>query len=167
LSNPYDINLHVEDPYLYTFTTEAGIIYSCRFGFVPNLSPLLGIYDLEVRDFLFYPNYPKNGLKKYYDSRILPTIMGMIKNYLQSENHVLLYVCDSSNGKEKARQKLFTQWHKTVQDTMYRHELEIEVSDEETLECGVMVSKACKHHDIIQTELLEKSSGVVLAKYGR
>jgi hypothetical protein len=167
LSSPYNLTSYPELPYFFTFTTDRGIIYSCRFGNVPSLSPLLGIYDLEVRDFLFYPHYPTKPFKKSRDERVFPTIMGMIEDYLESPDRVLIYVCDSSDKKEKARQKLFSDWHETVQDTILRHELEIEVDDDLTLECGVMVNKSCKHHNIIQEELLEKSYEVILPKYGR
>ncbi len=79
LPNPYDIR-QSEDPYFSSFTTSRGVLYSCAFGKVPLLSPLLGVYDLEVRDFLL----------------------------------VLLYTCDSSDKKERARQKVFSQWHETI-----------------------------------------------------
>ena len=167
LSSRYEILLHEEDPYLYTFTTEKNVLYSCRFGKVPNLSPLLGIYDLEVRDFLFYPSYPKPDFKKYNDSRVFPTIIGMVEDYLNMQDHVLLYVCDATDKKEKARQKLFAKWHESIADTILLRDLELEVSDDQTLECGVMVHKECQHYDIIQTELIEKAYSVILPKYGR
>lgn len=164
MSSRYDINLHDEDPYFYTFTTEHDVLYSCRFGKVSSLSPVLGIYDLKVRDFLFYPSYP-NPYKKHNDIRIFPTIKGLVEDYLNRQDHILLYVCDSSDNREKARQKLFTKWHESMADTVFYHELEIEVDDDLTLECGVMVHKKCKYHDVIQRELLEKAPSVILEKY--
>ncbi|MEI6950676.1 DUF6169 family protein [Paraflavisolibacter sp. H34] len=165
---PYSITHH-EGGRLHTFTTDQGIQYSCVFGEVPLIPPFLGVYDLEVRDFSFYPYDPTPHIKKKIDERVAPTLMEILNHFFSRPERILVYICDDSEGliKARARQKLFNSWYQTVTDVMERHELEVEIEDLNlTLYGGVVLSRNCPHPEIARQYLVERASEIIFEKYG-
>lgn len=45
-----------------------------------------------------------------YDPKIEITVLAIIDEFFRSNQHVLLYVCDTSDGKEGGRNRLFLRW---------------------------------------------------------
>ncbi|GAB2562196.1 DUF6169 family protein [Spirosoma areae] len=39
-----------------------------------------------------------------------PTILAIFHDFFRSSEHVIIYICDSSDGREKARFRKFTSW---------------------------------------------------------
>jgi hypothetical protein len=134
------------------------------------LPPLLGIYDLEVRDFLFYPYDPRPEIKKFEDKRVSAPIKDLLENYFfTSPDRVLVYICDSSEGAlgAEARQKLFYRWYKTMQHIFERHEVEaISERTGEVVHGGVVTRRDFRHPDILQNELLDKVPDIAREKFG-
>lgn len=171
--HPYNITFH-PDTGFYTFTTDQNIEYSCRFGNVmAMLPPLLGIYDIEVRDFMFYPYDPEPTVRKTADLRVSETIKDLLRNhFFIKPDRVIVYTCDDTDGSTRglSRQRLFDQWYKELNDVVERHELEVEVETEtgiETTYGGVIVRKDFPHPEILQTQLLDQAAGIMLEKFRR
>ena len=45
-----------------------------------------------------------------HDSKIEETVLAIINEFFRSNQYVLLYVCDTSDGKESGRNRLFLRW---------------------------------------------------------
>lgn len=170
--HPYSITFH-PDTGFYTFTTDQRIEYSCRFGNVmAMLPPLLGIYDIEVRDFMFYPYYPEPKIRKKSDPRVSETIQDLLRNhFFIKPERVIVYTCDDSDKPSLGfcRQKLFDNWYKQLDNVVDRHELEVDVETEtgiETTYGGVVVRKDFPYPGILQSQLIEHAPGIILEKFG-
>lgn len=143
--------------------------YVCRFCYVTNnLSPILGVYDIEIYDFEFYPvDPPKADIRKVADERISATISDLIEKFFSSPSRVLVYVCDAADGRARERQFLFKQWHRKLAETIHRDELTIDIEDEYMAHGSILTRKDFPHPEILNTELKDKARGIVLAKFDR
>lgn len=100
----------------YTFTTSNDSDYHCYFfdfssvfSDYPNLAPNVFGFNLELKH---KPTDKKNGL----DKRIAATIVIIIKTFLDEKENVVVYICDTSDNREKARFHKFTNWFKVYND---------------------------------------------------
>lgn len=154
----------------YTFVTDTNLSYYCRFINCTNaLSPLLGVYDIKIYEIDFYPAIPENVSRraKAKDPKIAATITALIKQTI-NDDVVIISICDSSDGREFARHKLFEKWHiQHVTDKIIRIPVEI------TLEVNNITVYACAYHThnfkyphLLQEELIDKSFGIIAEKYG-
>ena len=74
--------------------------------------PLPGSFELAglVFDFSFFPDSPPAGHAPE-DSRIAATLFHLVRRFFETRpEHILLFICESSDGKHFARQRLFTKW---------------------------------------------------------
>lgn len=100
---------------LYSFTTSSGCIYHCyffdfytAFSEYPNLAPKVFGFNLELK---FKPQ-GKIGL----DKRIAETVVNILKTFLDDKINAVVYICDNSDQREKARFHKFTNWFRTYDD---------------------------------------------------
>lgn len=167
---PYTIN-YQSDIGTYNFETDNGVEYACKFGNVMSmLPPLLGIYDLEVRDFLFYPYYPNLKARKIRDERIGATILDLLDNYFfVNPERVLVYTCDPSSGRfGEGRQKVFSAWYENVQHIFDRYEIEVQKEQSgEVVHGGIIVRKNFPYQEILQSQLIDKAGEIAFEKFGR
>lgn len=110
---PYKITV-VKNNY-YKFTTTAGITYACYFV---SSSEYFKDYK-DIADSIF--NFNLELLDKKLriasvDERISRTVIEIIKNFLEGAEDAVIYVCDSSDGKELLRKRKFDQWFKKYDD---------------------------------------------------
>ncbi len=137
------------------------------------LPPLLGIYYIEVRDFIFYPHDRNPEVRKHKDDRISATVIDLMRTpYFVIPERVLVYTCDNSDRiiRGRCRQKLFDKWYEEMVDFLLRHELEVDVETDhgiETTHGGVVVRRDFSHPQILQTQLLEQAQGIILEKFGQ
>ena len=169
---PYNITVH-SDTGFYTFQTDQNIEYSCHFSNVmAMLPPLLGIYDIEVRDFLFYPYDPEPNIRKKQDPRVAVTIRHLLSNhFFIKPERVIVYTCDDSDGSVRGfcRQKLFNNWYKELNDVLIRHELEVDIERDfgvETTYGGVIIRNDFPYPEILKTQLIDIAAGVIIEKFG-
>src|SRR3954471_16606930 len=88
----------------YVFETDHGLIYACGFrNLTPQLSPMLGVYDIHISDIEFRYFDPAPEIKKPHDPRIEPTITDIMAGYFENDTDVLIYLCDSSDGRARER----------------------------------------------------------------
>lgn len=166
------------DPYLgfFHFRTENGLTYACHFqDWTRELSPVLGIYDIQVCEFDFTcqnQNTPNCALNKY-DKHISATISQLILNFFASELRVITYVCDTSDGKHKVRHKLFNNWfNKLVEQKNYiRIPIAMEMNDEASglsasAHGGVITRKDFPHMEVLQKEFIDEIPNIFAQKIG-
>jgi len=168
LPPPYKILLYSNS---YSFHTDQDLTYVCGFNnIMQQLSPLLGVYNMEICDIVFFPYDPHPEVRKTGDDRVSATVSSLIKGFFDNENRVLLYICDMSDGRAKQRQTLFRQWHGNLADTINSDEVEIEVQLAEGVETfygGILTRKDFPYMGVLKAELFDPARGVMAEKFGR
>ena len=111
---PYNYTTYKPDNY--TFTTSTGCEYHCyffdfssAFATYPQLAPKVFGFNLELKS---KPANKKIGL----DKRIAVTVATIIKTFLNEKENTVVYICDTSDRREKARFHKFTNWFKIYND---------------------------------------------------
>jgi hypothetical protein len=101
LQNPYKISTEDDD---FVFATDVGLTYKITF------QKHTAFDDLGYSSFEF-GFYPVEDKTLNYDSRIEDTIVFAIREFFErNPDSILLYVCDSSDGKARHRNILFGRW---------------------------------------------------------
>ena len=102
---------------LYSFTTSIGCVYHCYFfdfstAFVdfPELASRVFGFNLELK------SKPPEPYKASLDKRIALTVTTILKVFLNEKEDVVVYICDNSDNREKARFHKFNHWFKTYND---------------------------------------------------
>ena len=110
---PYDFIIHKPD--YYTFITSCGSEYHCyffsfatAFSDYPDLANKVFGFNLELK----YQPQSIIALNK----RIAETVIIILKNFLGKKANAVVYICDNSDGREKARFHKFTNWFRTYDD---------------------------------------------------
>lgn len=110
---PY--NFITYKPDYYTFTTNNGCEYHCyffsfdtAFSEYPELATNVFGFNLELK----YEPHDNIGI----DKRIAETIISILKEFLDKKVNTVVYICDNSDGREKARFHKFTNWFSTYRD---------------------------------------------------
>ena len=106
LRAPYRVT-QVDDAIL-GFTTKYGICYSA--GFVHDVS----IYENGVYQFFLINTSGKIGPK---DDCIYDTIRVIIEEFFALDEVVMLYICDTTDGRQASRDRLFRAWFYTYVDS--------------------------------------------------
>ena len=87
----------------YLFSTKHGIVYSVSFCEEFELGGCI-CYQFSLTNV--------NDKHSYYDSDIRPTVIAIIKEFFTNNQNVLLYMCDTTDGREAHRNRLFLRWFK-------------------------------------------------------
>jgi len=112
---PY--NYITNKPDYYTFTSSLGCEYDCyffdfsnAFYLYPDLAPRVFGFNLELK-FI-----PADIDKVPPDKRIAATVTNIVKAFLHQRENVVVYICDNSDKREKARFHKFYHWFKQYND---------------------------------------------------
>ena len=107
LLHPYDF-IKADDA-TYYFETENGLKY--RAYFIEFPSPFYKLYSFS---------FDKEDGCAPYDSRVKDTIVSVMADFFDEQNHILGYTCDVTDGRELARKRLFDRWFKQENDGTLR-----------------------------------------------
>ena len=99
LRAPYHVK-QVDDA-VFGFTTKNGISYSV--GFVHDVS----IYENGVYQFFLINTSGRTGSK---DEDIYETVRVIIEEFFALDEVVMLYICDTTDGRQASRDRLFRAW---------------------------------------------------------
>lgn len=150
---------------VYSFQTDFNLTYACRFCYLtPHLPPLLGVYDIEIYDFEFYPIQDYKAKPK--DEKIALTLAKILKDFFSNERRVLVYVCDSADGRGKERQLLFKFWHSHIADVAERHPLTITVGHKGTAFGSVLTHNGFLYLDVLQEHFIQNIQPLMEEKHG-
>ena len=112
----------------FSFTTENGTAYYADFQDQSQLlvkhQGLFGFYEFS---FEHVDNQLDSRTK--FDEKIRNTIEDLLFKFFENPDKVLYYVCDSSDNRQLARQRLFKRWF-NEQEPLPVNQLEIDLSDE-------------------------------------
>lgn len=102
---------------LYSFSTSIGCVYHCYFfdfstpfSDYPELAPNVFGFNLELKF------KPSEEVKPPLDKRIAVTVTTILKAFLLEKENVVVYICDNSDNRERARFHKFTNWFRTYND---------------------------------------------------
>lgn len=158
-------------PFGFHFTTEQSVTYFCLFRDVTFLTPILGVYDIHVFEFQFFQSPsapPVLHTKRTPDSRIAHTIVNILQSFFEVKDRIVLYLCDSSDGKHKARLRLFESWHQSLSNNTTSISVVLSKMIEgcyyEMYGC-VMYSNDFEQEKLIQDYLIDKALDILTEKY--
>lgn len=163
---PESYNVTVNENNVYTFTTSQNLQYFCAFSDVTTaLDPVLGIYDIEVYTFDFYP-MPSDPKLRKTDDRVSATIKGLLKGFFNNRNLVMIYVCDITDSRGAQRNELFKKWYRESGNEYLCDNLQVEVPDIGIHYGSVIRHMEFPHENVLKHQVIDKASGLMAMKYG-
>lgn len=98
--SPYFVN-SIGDSYV-SFQTDYGVKYYA--GFDPD--------DVSLPEELVwqFAIVNINNKKSPHDSKVRQTIIAIVENFFLQNNEVMLYICETGDGKQSMRNRLFSYW---------------------------------------------------------
>jgi hypothetical protein len=106
LPNPYKLH---EDSDGYYFVTDFEVIYRVVFDGLGDLFIDYPLIHRRIFSFSFHPTYP-TLLSKRYDPRVKDTLADIVHQFFNNQSNLIVFVCDSTDGKENCRKRLFESW---------------------------------------------------------
>ena len=97
--SPYELALSGDE---FMFQTDLGIHYSISFSKEDIVLGGCVTYQLIIRKI--------EEVKSQHDSKVEATILSIIREFFRSNLEVMLYLCDTSDGREETRNRLFLSW---------------------------------------------------------
>ena len=109
-SNPYEYELSSGDQYVYRFATNGEVRYEVKF--VTSTDYFDAYADLEADVFEMIISVVENpsGGRLPADGRIEATIFSIFEHFFLPQRFALVFICDSSDGREQARFRKFSNW---------------------------------------------------------
>ncbi len=109
-AKPYEFQFKGGQSNLYIFSTQGEVKYEIKF--VPSTDYFSGYDALEVEVFEMVIAVADNpgGGRLPADDRTAPTIFTIFEHFFLPHRHALIFICDSSDGRERARFRKFGWW---------------------------------------------------------
>ena len=101
-SNHFDIIEQKEMDYV--FISRDGIKYHATFY------PMSYIYP-QLKNTFSFSIEPEDNTPHPLDTKIAATIVEILKRFFLNNQNAMIMVCDSLDGKERKRRKLFDRWY--------------------------------------------------------
>ncbi len=110
---PYEFEFVGDSQNSYSFVTDDKVRYQIRFVpsaymFEDYLEPYIDAYEMIIA---VADNPTGNRLPA--DKRTAPTIRAIFYNFFQQYERVVIFICDSADGRHEARARKFTSWYYT------------------------------------------------------
>ena len=97
--SPYDLTLSGSG---FIFKTDYGIHYRVSFDKEDIVFGNCETYQLILQNV--------ENVRKPHDPKVELTVLAIINEFFRANQYVLLYICDTSDGKEGSRNRLFLHW---------------------------------------------------------
>jgi hypothetical protein len=119
LHSPYKVTRIAENSF--AFVTDYDVFYNV--GFTNDYMLMEeGAYQLFIMN--------EQGKSSPNDPKVKETVVTIIKEFLNSEPAVVIYICDTSDNRQNIRDRLFTRWLCEYGDENYifKHE-QVKIDD--------------------------------------
>lgn len=116
----YPLELDEFEPHTFFFTTDYALAY--QVNFVPSgyLFPNEPDFEQHVFEMLIKLVANLSDKPAPPDPRIPPTIAAIFKQFLDAQNRrAIVYICDSSDGRQHSRARKFAGWFYEFRGTTY------------------------------------------------
>lgn len=122
--SPYSIS--TEGNFDYTFVTKDSIKYHAYFIEAFYMHPeFTNVYSFNIE-----PEGSPESNRHHIDSRIAATVIYILTQFFASHKNAMIVVCDSCDGKELKRQRLFNRWFDNYNnDRLIKIEASFQTSD--------------------------------------
>ena len=120
--------------------TDKGVEYLISFIEESNLG-IENAYQLVISN--------KNQIKVIgTDTKIAETVVAILTSFFDNEKNILLYICDTIDKHEAARNRKFTKWFQRYADTnRLAMETEIIQVDDTTFFISILYNKSIKDYE--------------------
>lgn len=99
---PYSVNMRTEQ--VYFFKTDVGML--CTITFMDDFSIWeTGAYQFVINN--------ENNVSSPLDPKLRDTIFSLIDAFFVVNPDILLYICETGDGKQEFRSRLFVRWFNT------------------------------------------------------
>ncbi|UFH53298.1 DUF6169 family protein [Spirosoma sp. KNUC1025] len=146
----------------YAFTTSTGIAYLVRFKPTPYIISEEWVFHNDVYELVIDLVDNPTGKPPSLDLVIPATLAAIIRDfYTRTSLAITIYICDSSDGRQKSRERKFASWFQTYNPgTMVRFDYMIhDLTDGQMYYITLITSLWNPHiHDII-TEFQRVANG--------
>lgn len=113
-SSPYSFTSLGGEQNVFSFNTKDDIDYEIKF--VPSSYLFDGYPELDIEVFEMIISVTANqGNRIPSDSMVGPTIALIFSHFMADERQAIIYICDSSDGRQKARSRKFSLWFQNRQ----------------------------------------------------
>lgn len=108
-----------------SFITDSGVLYTIYF-----------VEDEMVRSTESYQFVIANinNQKSPRDTKLKDTIVAIVENFFECNEAALLYICETSDGKQKMRSRLFEYWFKAYEEKVKYTMLSTSFMEEDGIE---------------------------------
>ena len=137
---PYDIVLSGND---FMLQTDLGIRYTVSFNKEDIVLGGCDTYQLIIRKM--------EEAKSRHDPKVEATILAIIHEFFRSNLEILLYLCDTSDGREAYRNRLFLTWfdHYAENHLFTIRQAHAEIEGEGLFFCIIIDNRNPKLKDIV------------------
>lgn len=98
---PYKVTKIADDKHV-AFFTDYGVQYIAGFDKDDTTMPVTETYQFSIINF--------NNKKSPRDPKVRETIISIIEDFFVENQEVMLYVCETGDGKQSMRNRLFEYW---------------------------------------------------------
>ncbi len=129
------------------FTTDYGVEY--HINFMADYS----IWEDNAYQFVIIN---KNKKASPNDEKLKNTLFAIVENFFSENKNILLYICETGDGKQEARSKLFLRWFGNYKNASkyYMQDTEI-VNEEESNYAALIIRRDHPSFDIIVSDFTE------------
>ena len=137
------------DDYAFVFHTQANVVYYVSF------KEDMEIAGLDSYQFIIERKSEKQG----YDAEVKESIIAIINEFFAQNNDILLYICDTSDGREAIRNRLFVRWFKeTDTDNVFEIKTADAIVEGEGMFFAIIFKKSNPKYTEISTEFEEAAA---------
>lgn len=134
---------------VFVFHTKSNVVY--YISFVEDME----IVGLQSYQFIIERKTEKQG----YDADVKAVIIAIIKDFFAQNNDILLYICDTSDGRESMRNRLFIRWFKeTDKENLFEIKTTDAVVEGEGMFFAIIFKKSNPRYADISKEFDEGSA---------
>lgn len=130
-------------PSTYLFRTINGIVYEIQFKPTPYLFGDTSPFADDIVELVLKVVDAPAGVRPPRDSVTAPTIAAIISHFYQhSSQTITIYICDSSDQRQKARWATFNRWYNYFNASNYQRfdRTVVDTKDGVTYYCAVIIS---------------------------
>lgn len=98
---PYQVSKIADDMHV-AFFTDYGVQFIAGFDKDDTTMPLTETYQFSIINF--------NNKKSPRDPKVRETIIAIIENFFMENQEVMLYICETGDGRQSMRNRLFEYW---------------------------------------------------------
>ncbi len=104
----------------YVFSTRSDLIYEIRFTPTPYLFGHQSPYSNHIFEFSILLLVNPTQKEPVYDALVSHTVAAVIEDfYKQNDQYIMIYICDSSDGRQMVRNRKFNSWFEYFSATDY------------------------------------------------